>query len=94
MKFLHIITGISALVSGAIALYAAKGGKLHRKSEMFFVFTQRRSASCFVCEKCRHKTKFCGIVVAFSCLIENFCPELIQKIFKGVVFSLPEGKRE
>ncbi|HEX8250874.1 MAG TPA: hypothetical protein VF599_22055 [Pyrinomonadaceae bacterium] len=39
MKFLHIIAGISALVSGAVAIYAAKGGKLHRKSGMVFVFT-------------------------------------------------------
>jgi uncharacterized membrane protein len=39
MKLLHIIAGFSALASGAVALYALKGGKLHRKSGMVFVFT-------------------------------------------------------
>ena len=37
MKLIHIIAGLLALVAGAIALYAAKGSKLHRKSGMVFV---------------------------------------------------------
>lgn len=39
MTFLHIIAGLSGLTSGAVALYAAKGGKLHRQSGMVFVYT-------------------------------------------------------
>jgi uncharacterized membrane protein len=39
MKLLHIIAGLSAFISGAGALYVMKGGKLHRKSGMIFVFT-------------------------------------------------------
>lgn len=38
MRLLHIITGLVGLVSGAVALYALKGGKLHRKSGMIFVY--------------------------------------------------------
>jgi uncharacterized membrane protein len=37
MTWLHIITGLLALVSGAVSLYATKGGTLHRKSGMIFV---------------------------------------------------------
>lgn len=37
MKWIHIIAGLLALVSGALALYAAKGSPLHRKSGMAFV---------------------------------------------------------
>lgn len=36
---LHIVAGSIALVAGAVALYALKGAKLHRKSGMLFVFT-------------------------------------------------------
>lgn len=35
---LHILAGSVGLVSGAVALYASKGGKLHRKSGMLFVY--------------------------------------------------------
>jgi uncharacterized membrane protein len=35
---LHILTGISALVFGYVALYATKGATLHRRSGMFFVY--------------------------------------------------------
>ena len=37
MKLIHIIAGLLALTSGALALYAAKGSGLHRKSGMLFV---------------------------------------------------------
>ncbi len=37
MRWIHIIAGLLALASGAIALYAAKGSPLHRKSGMVFV---------------------------------------------------------
>lgn len=37
MKWIHIIAGLLALASGAVALYAAKGSPLHRKSGMAFV---------------------------------------------------------
>ena len=37
MKFFHITAGLLALVFGAMALYAAKGSTLHRKSGMAFV---------------------------------------------------------
>ncbi|MFC5489293.1 DUF2306 domain-containing protein [Dokdonella soli] len=37
MKFIHIIAGLLALTSGAVALYAAKGSTVHRKSGMIFV---------------------------------------------------------
>lgn len=38
MRWLHIIAGLFGLISGAVALYALKGGKLHRKSGMVFVY--------------------------------------------------------
>jgi uncharacterized membrane protein len=38
MRFLHIAAGLLALGSGAVALYAAKGGTLHRKSGMIFTY--------------------------------------------------------
>ncbi|MFN8386838.1 MAG: hypothetical protein U0V48_05080 [Anaerolineales bacterium] len=34
----HIIAGVTGLTSGALALYAHKGGRLHRKSGMIFVY--------------------------------------------------------
>ncbi len=37
MKWIHIIAGLLALASGAMALYAEKGSPLHRKSGMAFV---------------------------------------------------------
>ncbi len=37
MKWIHIIAGLLALASGAVALYAAKGSTLHRKSGLIFV---------------------------------------------------------
>lgn len=37
MKWIHIVAGLLALASGAVALYAAKGSTLHRKSGMIFV---------------------------------------------------------
>jgi uncharacterized membrane protein len=38
MLFIHILAGIAALASGAIALAAAKGGGLHRRSGRLFVY--------------------------------------------------------
>ena len=35
---IHIIAGLSGLISGAIALSTRKGSKLHRKSGMIFVY--------------------------------------------------------
>lgn len=37
MKLIHIIAGLLALASGAVALYAVKGSTLHRRSGMVFV---------------------------------------------------------
>ena len=34
----HIVAGVLALVFGYVALFAGKGGALHRKSGLFFVF--------------------------------------------------------
>lgn len=39
MRWLHIITGLFGLIAGAVALYAVKGGKLHRRSGTVFVWT-------------------------------------------------------
>lgn len=36
MKAIHIIAGLLALIAGAVALYAVKGSKVHRKSGMVF----------------------------------------------------------
>ena len=38
MILLHIIGGLTGLTSGAVALSARKGGTLHRKSRMVFVY--------------------------------------------------------
>lgn len=38
MKPIHIIAGLLALLSGAVALYAPKGSPLHRRSGMVFFF--------------------------------------------------------
>ena len=38
MILLHIIGGLTALTSGAVALSAPKGGNIHRKSGMIFVY--------------------------------------------------------
>ena len=35
---IHILAGLTGIVSGFIALYALKGGKLHRKGGMIFVY--------------------------------------------------------
>lgn len=38
MRLLHIIAGVTGLISGAVALSALKGAKLHRQSGMLFVY--------------------------------------------------------
>jgi len=38
MRLLHIVAGLLGLVSGAVALYALKGARLHRQSGMLFVY--------------------------------------------------------
>ena len=38
MKLLHVLAGLTALVTGAVALYALKGAKLHRRSGIVFVY--------------------------------------------------------
>src|SRR5687768_3128467 len=35
---IHIVAGTIAIVSGAVAFYAVKGGRVHRKSGMIFVY--------------------------------------------------------
>ena len=45
MKLLHVLAGLSALVGGAVALYALKGAKLHRRSGMVFVYAMLIMAS-------------------------------------------------
>jgi hypothetical protein len=45
MRTLHILAGLAGLVSGTVALYALKGGRLHRKSGMVFVYTMLFMAS-------------------------------------------------
>jgi len=39
MLFLHILAGLAALVAGAAALLARKGGPWHRKTGLIFVYT-------------------------------------------------------
>jgi hypothetical protein len=38
VKYIHVLGGLVALFSGALALYALKGATLHRKSGMVFVY--------------------------------------------------------
>src|SRR5688500_15995164 len=35
---IHIIAGLTGLISGMVALFAVKGGKLHRRSGVVFVY--------------------------------------------------------
>lgn len=39
MKVVHIVAGLMALASGAVAPYAGKGSGLHRRSGTVFVYT-------------------------------------------------------
>ncbi len=45
MKLFHITAGVLALVFGAVALYAAKGSPMHRRSGAVFVYAML--ATCF-----------------------------------------------
>ncbi len=45
MKLIHVLGGLSALLAGAVALYALKGGRLHRRSGMVFVYAMLVMAS-------------------------------------------------
>jgi uncharacterized membrane protein len=45
MKLFHVVAGLTALVSGAVALYALKGARLHRRSGMLFVYAMLVMAS-------------------------------------------------
>jgi uncharacterized membrane protein len=38
MKLIHVMAGLTALVTGAVALYALKGARLHRRSGLIFVY--------------------------------------------------------
>jgi uncharacterized membrane protein len=42
---LHIVAAVLAVVSGVLAMYAAKGGTLHRQSAMVFVVGMLVTAS-------------------------------------------------
>ena len=45
LLLVHIVAGLSAIVAGTVALSAAKGGELHRKSGTVFVVTMAVMAS-------------------------------------------------
>jgi hypothetical protein len=45
MRLIHVLGGLVALLSGAVALYALKGAKLHRRSGMIFVYAMLVMAS-------------------------------------------------
>jgi uncharacterized membrane protein len=45
MKLLHVMAGLTALIAGAVALYAFKGAKLHRRSGIIFVYAMLVMAS-------------------------------------------------
>ena len=45
MKLLHVMAGLTALLAGAVALYALKGAKLHRRSGILFVYAMLVMAS-------------------------------------------------
>jgi hypothetical protein len=36
---IHIVAGVLGIIAGFVALYTAKGGRLHRRSGMLFVYT-------------------------------------------------------
>jgi uncharacterized membrane protein len=36
MKLIHVLAGLTALIAGAVALYALKGARLHRRSGVIF----------------------------------------------------------
>ena len=38
MKLIHVLAGLTALMAGAVALYALKGARLHRRSGIVFVY--------------------------------------------------------
>src|SRR6185503_11050021 len=38
MKLIHVLAGLTALIAGAVALYALKGARLHRRSGIVFVY--------------------------------------------------------
>jgi uncharacterized membrane protein len=38
MRWLHILAGLTGLAAGAVALFALKGARLHRKSGIVFVY--------------------------------------------------------
>ena len=44
LLYIHVISGAIALLSGSVSLVAKKGGYLHRKSGLVFVFTMLVSA--------------------------------------------------
>ena len=45
MKVIHVMAGLSALLAGAVALYALKGARLHRRSGLVFVYAMLVMAS-------------------------------------------------
>ena len=45
MALVHIFAGLLAITAGAVALFAAKGGRLHRRSGMVFVFSMLAMSS-------------------------------------------------
>lgn len=45
MKLFHVMAGLTALIAGAVALYALKGAKLHRRSGIIFVYAMLVMAS-------------------------------------------------
>lgn len=83
MRFIHIFAGLSALISGAIALYTVKGGKIHRKSGMIFAISMLIMSSSAVVLAVFHSKQdslVAGLLTFYLILTSLFAVRKFSKI--------------
>src|SRR5262245_48612942 len=69
MKLIHIIAGFLALSSGFIALYALKGGKLHRQSGTLFAYAMLVMAGLGAIMAARLPERLSSLVGVLTCYL-------------------------
>jgi uncharacterized membrane protein len=91
----HLVAGLIGLAAGVVALYALKGGKLHRKSGMFFVYAMLLVAGSGVVMATLEgqKLNLLGGLLTFYLVTTALLTVVRREFEKGWVGSRASGSR-
>jgi uncharacterized membrane protein len=95
MRFLHVIAGLLGLASGALALYALKGAKLHRQSGMIFVYSMlflSASGAVMAALKSQRVNTIAGVLTSY--LVATALLIAINSSFLGQPKVFPKPLRD